>query len=225
MANQPSALATKGHQRYERMSADEKLAIGKRSKDIAFVYLIGNPYVKVRRGTRYGTQSIGLVLKNVSQQPIDVLKFKQKSTEVMDADYAHPTQQTIKPNETFILTWAEAGAFVSRDEINGYILGGDEGKQLRYVPINDPNRPIPMTKFVLIGNEGHRMADFCVNIADENDVKQHRVKAIFQDDFAIFAGKPKSTKPKAESQPINAAALAVGEAFSQLIHQKAGENE
>lgn len=226
--NSQSALAMAGKGRYKEMSVDEQAKLGSKSKDVAFLNLIGNPYNKVPRGDDKGSESIGLLLKNVGEEPITYLKFKQKSKAVMDADYAHPTQKVAQPGEEFILTWAEAGAFAVRDEFNGFILGNeDEGKRLRYTPNSNKGKGIPTTKFILVGANKGSISDFCIDIATPEEMKERKVSPQYEEDFKVFAIAQRANSGvsmKREGLQVNAAALAVNAAFAQLIGQ-GGEEE
>lgn len=218
-----SQLREAGKAVYSSMSVEQQQQLGSRSKDVEFLNLIGNPYNKVARGDSKGSESVGLLLKNVSEEPIEVLKFAQKSKKSMDADYAHPTRVTVQPGEEFILTWAEAGAFAVRDEFNGFILGSkDEGKRLRYTPNSTKAGGVPTTKFILAGGHKGSIADHVIDIATPEEMERRAVSPRFEADFKAFAIPQRAntgvSMKREGGNGVNSTALAVNKAFQELIN-------
>lgn len=223
------ALAAGGKELYRSMKVEEQDLLGSRSKDVAFINLIGNPYNMVPRGTNgKGSESVGLLLKNVSDEPFDVMKFTQKTKSVMDADFAHPTTVTVAPGEEFLLTWAEAGAFSVRDEFNGYLLGSeDEGKRLRYTPNSTKGGGIPTTKFILVGDKKKgSIADYTLDIATPEEMKERKVSPRFEADFRAFAIQQRANSGvamKSKGRNVNAAAIGANKLFEALINSATEE--
>lgn len=221
-----SKLSEAGKAVYQSMSVEQQQHLGSRSKDVEFLNLIGNPYNKVARGDNKGSESVGLILKNVSDEPIDVLKFAQKSKKSMDADYAHPTYITVAPGEEFILTWAEAGAFAVRDEFNGFILGSkDKSKHLRYTPNSSKAGGVPTTKFILAGGVKGSIADHVIDIATPEEMERRDVSPRFEEfrAFAIPQRTNSGVSMKREGGGVNSTALAVNKAFQELINSGSAE--
>ena len=163
-------------------------------------------------------------------EPFDVMKFTQKTKSVMDADFAHPTAITVAPGEEFLLTWAEAGAFSVRDEFNGYLLGSeDEGKRLRYTPNSTKGGAgIPTTKFILVGDKKKgSIADYTLDIATPEEMKERKVSPRFEADFRAFAIQQRANSGVAMKSKggrnVNAAAIGANKLFEALINSATEE--
>lgn len=223
-----SPLVAAGKEAYQGLSVVQQNELGKGAADVAFVALIGNPYNLVPRGKDKGPESIGLILKNVSDHEIEVMQIEQQTAKVMDADYAHAKPEMIPAGEEFKVTWAEAGALVTRPEFNGY-FAGDAKKTIRYSPSAPKNSTVPTTKFILkkkVKGEKSSIADFVRDIATPEEMENHEVSPEFSPKFSAFAIKQRANKVSAKrsgGRNVNFTALAMQNAFGQLINS--GDDE
>lgn len=216
-----SALKQLGYQKISAMTDDEIKSLGVNSNDIEFISLIGNTFSKVSRKTgdkaALGSESVGLIVKNVSDAPIEYLEFPQKSKKVMDVDFSAPKKAVAQPGEEFQLNWVEAGYLITRDQYAGTFSGGDDANRvIRYAPVSpkEPGR-LPTTKFNLAGGS---IADYTIEISD--DVENRVVKPEFAAKFSIFAEKNVATTRTRSGSPkskVNLSAVAASTAFDAIL--------
>lgn len=216
-----------GQDIYANMSEAERSKIGTRSADVEFKQLITSPFTKVSRkvgGSKagLGSESVGLIVTNVSDTDIEYVEFAQKSRKVMDVDFENPTKAVAKPGETFQLNWVEAAFLVSRPEFGGKFFGAEEQvRQLKYAPTTpSKSGALPTTKFNL--NAPGSISQFGVDISTGENVEKRIVDAEFAEKFAKFAEvTAKKTRAKGPKKPqVISAAIAVAPIFDRILEGK-----
>lgn len=218
-----SKLKQIGQQILNSMTEEEIQDLGKHSGDIAFIALIGNSFTQVSRASgnnaKLGSQSVGMILKNVSDHPIEYKIFPQKSNKVMDVDFTAVSDATAAPGEEFQVNWVEAAWLATQLPYNGIFSGGEH--TISYAPVSPKeNGVLPTTKFNL---KGGSIADYTIEIAD-GDPKERKVKPEFAEKFGKFAERTiKATggAKKSPSKKANTSALATFQAFNVLLDEKA----
>lgn len=214
-----SALKHLGLNRLSAMTEEEVALLGTNSEDIAFKNLLGNSWNQVSRMTKgqsaLGSESVGLILQNVSDHPIKYVEFAQKSKNVMDVDFSTPVIKEAQPGEEFNVNWAEAGYLITRPQYQGK-FAGDPEKVISYAPVS-PKNPgeLPTTKFTLSSGS---IAEHTVELA-EGDKDDRVVKEQYREKFGIFAEKRAKAPAaaRATKKKENLAAIGAGEVFAALV--------
>lgn len=228
VAKKTSQLKVIGESLLNSMDEETLKELGSRSKDIAFISLIVSPFKMVPRRINgqdiEGGLSVGLHLKNVSDTPIEVPSIEQKSSAVMDADYANIKKETVEPGAEFKLTWAESAVFVADNQLNG-LLAGDPDKKIRYAPTTPKQiGDLPTTKFILAGGV---IAEYAEPISEQT--KKDEVRNVlpgfekFKPFTEIKKAVRKSSPKKGKRASVNTSALAVQKLIAEAAKGQATE--
>lgn len=197
------------------MSDEERELLGSRSKDVAFMNLIVNPFETVSRKINNkkvtGGASIGLLLKNVSEKPLTVPSIPQLTDKPMDADWTKMSTEEVPAGAEFKLTWAEAGVFAAQSEING-LISGDPERIIKYTPNTPKDNQLPTTKFNI---KKGAIAEYGIAFSDDTKESETRNAKEGFEKFAAFATKHpgihKASNKKKAGSGVNTSALAVAQ--------------
>lgn len=203
-------------------SEEEQAKIGSKSHTLEFISLITNPYFPVSRREKSGEivkgeETVGAILKNVGDEPIEVLTLPNKSYEVMDVDFEKASSRTIQPGEEFQVNSAEVAELLTRDEYGSRITGG--GKVVTYTTQapKDPTK-LPTTKLRI---KDGSVKDYSVSIAEvSEDGKTKVMKPEFEEKFGIFSTRgtrTRSVSGKKSRKRGNPAGFAVHALFQQKL--------